>query len=71
MKLTWFKKASWLYLPVDGMGYLVTLMAMVFMVPLIMAIVRNGHSVSDDLYHIFICTTCTKFWWKWTAEKSK
>ncbi|MEO6229942.1 MAG: hypothetical protein ABJB11_02420 [Ferruginibacter sp.] len=70
MKLIWFRKAGWLYLPVDAMGYLVTLMAVIFMVPIIMAIVQNGHSVSDDLYHIFIYASCTAFWWKWIAEKT-
>ncbi len=70
MKLSWFKKTGWFYLPVYAMGYLVTLMAVFFMVPVTMAIVRNGHSVSDDLYHIFVYATCTAFWWKWVAEKT-
>jgi len=40
------------------------------MVPVCIAVVRNGHSVSDDLYEIFVYGTCTAFWWKWVAEKT-
>lgn len=35
-----------------------------------MAVVRNGHSVSDDLYEMFVYTACTAFWWKLVAEKT-
>jgi hypothetical protein len=70
MKQTWFKKAGWLYLPVHAMGMLVTLAAISFMVPVCMAVFRNGHSVSDDLYQIFVYASCTLFWWKWIAEKT-
>lgn len=70
MKQNWFKKLGWIYLPVHPMGAVVTLMAIVFLVPVYMAIVRNGHSVSDDLYQMFVYTTCTAFLWKWVAEKT-
>ena len=70
MKQTWFKKAGWFYLPVHAMGILVTLAAIVFMVPVGMGIFRNGHSVSGPLYETFINATCTAFWWKWIAEKT-
>jgi len=70
MKQTWFKKLGWIYSPNHPMGVVVTLMAIVFLIPVYMAIVRNGHSVSDDLYQMFVYTTCTAFWWKWVAEKT-
>ncbi|MEP7142340.1 MAG: hypothetical protein ABI707_05705 [Ferruginibacter sp.] len=71
MKQLWFKKAGWLYLPIHPMGYTLTLLlAVIFMVPVTLAIIRNGHSVSDDLYEIFVYGTCTAFWWKWIAEKT-
>jgi hypothetical protein len=66
----WFKKFGLLYLPVHPMGVIITFMAIVFLIPVYMAIVRNGHSVSDDLYQMFVYTTCTAFWWKWIAEKT-
>jgi hypothetical protein len=70
MKQIWFKQTGWFYLPVHGMGILVTLLAVVFMIPVCAAIFRNGHSVSDDLYQVFVYGTCTAFWWKWIAEKT-
>jgi hypothetical protein len=68
--MNWFKKYGWIYLPIQPEGFIVTLMAILFMVPVCLAIVRNGHSVSDDLYQLFVYGTCTAFWWKWIAEKT-
>jgi hypothetical protein len=70
MKQIWFKKLGWVYLPIHPMGVVITLMAIVFLIPVYLAVVRNGHSVSDDLYQMFVYTTCTAFWWKWVAEKT-
>ena len=47
---------------------IVSVIAILFLVPVYMAIIRNGHSVSDDLYHMFVYTTCAFFWWKWLIE---
>ena len=70
MKQYWFKKMGWTYFPTHAMGYAVTLFAIIFMVPVTTAIVRSGHSVSHDLYQLFVYGTCTAFWWKWVAEKT-
>ena len=66
----WFKKFEWAYLPIHALGYLVTLLAIIFMVPVTMAVYRNAHSVSDALYELFVYATFTAFWWKWVAEKT-
>jgi putative effector of murein hydrolase LrgA (UPF0299 family) len=68
--MNWFKPYGWVYLPIQAGGMIVTALALLFLVPVFTAIVRNGHSVSDDLYHIFVYTSCTAFWWKWIAEKT-
>ncbi len=70
MNSTWFKKWGWMYIPIHFFGFIVTLAAVLFLVPVFTTITRNGHSVSDDLYHLFVYTTCTAFWWKWIAEKT-
>jgi hypothetical protein len=70
MYTIWFKKWGWTYLPVHVMGFLVTLFALIFLAPIYAAIIRNAHSVSDDLYQMFVYTTCTAFWWKWIASKT-
>lgn len=68
--MNWFKQSGWIYLPVKPEGIVVTLAAVLFLVPVYIAIIRGGHSVSDDLYHLFVYTSCTAFWWKWIAEKT-
>lgn len=70
MHIIWFQRFGWTYRPTSIMGYVVSLLAIVFLVPVFMAVIRNGHSASDDLYQLFVYTTCTAFWWKWVAEKT-
>ena len=70
MKQVWFKQIGWLYFPIHALGYLVTILAIIFMVPVVIAVDRSAHSVSDELYSIFVFFTCTAFWWKWVAEKT-
>jgi hypothetical protein len=67
---SWFKKSGWVYIPTHFMGLFVTLLAIAFLVPVFVAVDRNSHSVSDELYNLFVYTTCTAFWWKWIAEKT-
>ena len=70
MKEKWFKRTGWFYIPVSIMGFVVTFLAIAFIVPVIMASNRTSHSISDELYQIFVYATCTAFWWKWVAEKT-
>lgn len=70
MKQGWFKKMGWVYWPTHVMGVVVTLLAIAFMVPVVMAADKSAHSVTDELYEIFVYATCTAFWWKWVAEKT-
>ncbi len=70
MKQTWFKRTRWFYTPVHPLGFIVTILAIVFMVPIVIAVDRTTHSVTDELYDIFIYATCTAFWWKWVADKT-
>lgn len=71
MKQNWFKKTGWVYMPVNPMGILITFTAIVFLVPVYMAVVRNGHSVSDDLYHMFVLYYLHSILrWKWIAVKT-
>ena len=70
MKQIWFKRTGWFYLPVHLLGYIVTILAIIFMVPIIVAVDRTAHSITGELYAIFIYATCTAFWWKWVADKT-
>ena len=68
--MKWFRQYGWLYLPASAEGIMVTILALLFMIPVCVAIIRKGHSVSDDLYKIFVYASCTAFWWKWIADKT-
>ena len=70
MKEIWLKKWGWFYIPANMMAYLISLLAIIFMVPVMMAAGRDAHSVTDELYNIFVYATCTALWWKWIAEKT-
>lgn len=70
MKQRWFKSFGWLYIPIHPAGFLISLLAILFMIPIVIVTIRNGHSVSDDLYTLFVYSTCIFFWWKWIAEKN-
>jgi hypothetical protein len=70
MQQVWFKRTGWVYIPVHVMGFVVTAAAIVFMIPIVIAVDRNAHSVTDELYQLFVFGTCTAFWWKWVAEKT-
>ena len=70
MKESWFRRLGFIYIPTHLIGTFITLAAVVFLIPVYTAILRHGHSVSDDLYQMFVYTTCTAFWWKWIAEKT-
>jgi len=70
MKQIWFKQVGWVYVPTHVMGVFITILGFIFLTPIYITITRNGHSVSDDLYEMFVYTTCTAFWWKWVAEKT-
>ena len=68
--MKWFKQYQWIYIPIHPMGVLITIASILFLVPVFIAIIRNGHSVSDDLYQLFVYISCTAFWWKWVADKT-
>ena len=70
MKAYWFRQVGIFYIPIHAYGYLVTLLAIILVVPVALVIISNGASVSDDLYHLFVYLTCTAFWWKWIADKT-
>ena len=67
MKRGRFKKRGRTYLRIHSAGVIITLVAIIFLMPVYMAIIRGGFSISSDLYHMFVYTTCTAFWCKWIA----
>ncbi len=70
METNWFKRTGWIYLPVNALGYVMTIIAITLDVWFFIAIGRNSHSVSDTLINFFIYFSAVTFWWKWVAEKT-
>jgi hypothetical protein len=50
MNATWFRRYGRVYAPLCMVSIIITLLAIVFLIPIFTAITCNGHSVSDDLY---------------------
>ncbi|HZH00483.1 MAG TPA: hypothetical protein VEY32_05335 [Flavisolibacter sp.] len=70
MKTIWFKETGWTYVPVHFIGYLITLLAVLILVPVSMTIIRQGQPIIQDIFQLFMYTSCIAFWWKWIAEKN-
>ncbi len=70
METKWFKKAGWMYFPVNVMGFVITIIAIALDVWFFIANDRNSHSVSDTLISFFMYFSVITFWWKWVANKT-
>jgi putative effector of murein hydrolase LrgA (UPF0299 family) len=53
MKITWFKKWGWIYIPTSLIGMVLCLGVLYFCATVFFAVDRHSHSVSDTLYGIF------------------
>jgi len=75
MKMNWFKKAGFVYLPFSIIGFVLYIVTLVFCLTVIMAANRNSHSVTDFLYGIFpyLVSAFTVLFWiaANTSEKEK
>jgi len=54
MQQVWFKKTGWVYSPVHVMGFIITAAALAFMIPVVIAVCRGAHSVTVELYDLFV-----------------
>jgi len=53
MKMNWFKKTGWIYIPVSIIGAILYTGVIIFCVTVFLAVDRHSHSVSDTFYGIF------------------
>jgi hypothetical protein len=70
MKMKWFHRFGWFYLPVSIPGVIVCLMALVFSATVFLAVDRHSHSVSDTLYGVFPFFVCVFFLVDWIGARS-
>ncbi len=69
MKAPWFRACGWLHYPARWQGYLVTTLALLFVLTVFLAVDRHSHSVSDTFYGIFPYVVCTAVIVEWIAVR--
>jgi len=70
MKIQWFKRLGWLYVPISLPGMMVTLGALAFCARVFLVVDRKSHSVSDTLYGVFPFFACAFLLFDWIAGKT-
>ncbi|MBV8817956.1 MAG: hypothetical protein JO022_06340 [Acidobacteriaceae bacterium] len=70
MKVAWFRRAGWFFIPASLPGAIVFLLAVAFCVNVFVAIDRHSHSVSDTLYGVFPFFVCTFLLIDWVARST-
>lgn len=69
MKIVWFKRIGWFYLPVSVPGAIITMAALAFCLQVFLAIDRKSHSASDTLYNVFPYFACAFLLVDWIAGR--
>jgi hypothetical protein len=54
MKQIGFKQFGFICIPTHVIGMFITLLGIIFLIPLFIATTRNAHSASHDLYEMFV-----------------
>ena len=70
MKIIWFKRFGWFYVPVTVPGAVVCILATLFCVAVFRAIDRHSHSASDTLYGVFPFFVCTFLLLDWLGSRT-
>lgn len=66
----WFKRLGWFYRPVHPLGWVVSLLALAFVVQVFVALDRHSHSVTDTLYHLYAYAAPTFLGLMWIASRT-
>ena len=70
VKLHWFKRLGWVYVPVSFPGAVIWLLAALFCLTVFQAVDRHSHSASDTLYGIFPFFVCAFFLVDWIGNRA-
>ena len=70
MKIAWFKRRGWFYLPSSTEGIAIVAGALVFCANVFFAVDRKSHSLSDTLYGIYPFFVSTFFLLNWVARRT-
>jgi len=64
-----YRDTKGIHLPISIMGYVIDILALLFLMTVITALNRNAHSMSDYLYSLFIYLVPTFLLREWIASK--
>jgi hypothetical protein len=70
MKQLWFKKWGWVFRPINIVGWIITILVIIFCAHVFFAVDRHSHSVSDTLYGIFPYFVCSLVILYWVADNT-
>jgi hypothetical protein len=70
MRIKWFKRFGWFYVPTSIPGISVWLLAAVFCLTVFRAIDRHSHSATDTLYGVFPFFVCTFLLVDWIGGRT-
>jgi len=70
MKIRWFKRLGWFYVPVSPPGMIVTLGTFAFCAQVFLAVDHHSHSASDTLYGVFPFFACAFLLFDWIAGRT-
>ena len=65
MKECLFKTVGKYGVVIQGLCWLIVLLFIVFLIPPTTAIAKQDHSLSDDIFRLYIYPAAVAFWWKW------
>jgi len=68
--MKWFNKTKFIHLPSSPVGFVIYVLAILFLITVFVAVDRNSHSVSDTLYGIFPYFVSTFLLVEWLADKT-
>jgi hypothetical protein len=68
--MRWFKPLGIVFVPVSGMGWAVSLLALAFCTQVFLAVDHLSHSVSDTLYGVFPFWAPTLLGLAWIADRT-
>jgi len=69
MKHAWFKPYGWIYWPTTWQGWLVTVLADLFVLHILLFVITRAQSVSDAMYASFPYLVPAFLLWNWIAAK--
>jgi len=70
MKINWFNRFGWFYVPTSIPGAIVCLFAVLFCLTVFRAVDRHSHSASDTLYGVFPFFVCAFLMVDWIASRT-